>query len=191
MTNALDILNDILFWACLYVLLWYAYILLFHKAVPNIRTAPAIRKEIIDRLKDEIKKNGKKSYKIIDFGCASGKFSRQLAKSLPEAQIIGLEFSKIAVKKANLLKKLQKIDNLTHIECDFMTYDLSQANAVLVYLTIFQMEEVGQKLKKELKSGALITSNRFQLGADWQPEEIIEVKTWYPHQKNLHIYRKA
>jgi len=49
---------------------------------------------------------------------------------------------------------------------------------------------MGEKLKKELKSNALVTCNRFKLSAGWEPEECLEIKTLYPHQRQLHIYRQ-
>lgn len=185
----LEGINTILFWAGVYVLLWYAYILLFHKAVPNIKTAPAIRKTLIEKLHADIQAKNASTYTIIDLGCAQGDLSRTLARALPEAHIIGLDISQISIAQANLMKKWHKLRNVDYLCTDFMAYDLEKADAVLVYLTIYQMESVGQKLKDNLKPGTFVSSNRFALKAGWTPVETLEVKTLAPHQKQLYLYR--
>lgn len=185
----IEIFNEIASWILLYLLLWNGYFLLVNKGVPNIRTAPAIRKKIIEILRQDMREKGEDGYTIIDLGCGNGTFSRQLARSFPRARVIGIEISKLSFLKAEAARKLHKIDNLEHLNADFMEYDLSNADAVLIYLTIYEMEKVGEKLKKELKQGALATSNRFKLGAGWNPVSSQNVRTLYPHQKTLHLYR--
>jgi len=184
------IVNDILRWVCLYVLLWNAYILIFNKGIPNIRTAPAIRKRIISLLKEEAKSRGGNPFTIVDMGSGNGLFTRQIAQSLPGARVIGLETSKLAFDWSVFFKKLYRLENLEYHRTDFFTYDLSHADAVVMYLTIFQMESMGKKLHQDLKPGALATSNRFPLGDGWMPVESIPVRTFYPHQKTFHVYRK-
>ena len=188
-----DTVNSILAPLLLFMLIWQAYILIFNKGVPNIRTAPAIRRRIIEILQKEYKvhseKNDKK-FKIIDIGCGNGLFTREIAKALPEAEIIGLEWSKAAIEQAKIKSKAQKLTNTHYIRTDFYDYDLKDIDAAVMYLTIYDMGRMGEKLKKELKSNALVTCNRFKLSAGWEPEECLEIKTLYPHQRQLHIYRQ-
>lgn len=186
-----EFINPFIFWAGVYVLAWYGYILVCHKAVPNIKTAPAIRAEIIARLKADMEGKGLSAggYTVIDLGCANGKFTRELARALPDATIVGIDIAHVAIWWARVVNRLVGIRNARYERRDFMGYDLRGVDAVLVYLTIFQMEEVGRKLKDELKSGALVTCNRFALGAGWEPLEVVEVDTLMPHQKVLNIYR--
>ncbi|MAI62016.1 MAG: hypothetical protein CBB87_05930 [Micavibrio sp. TMED27] len=188
-----DTVNSILAPLLLFMLIWQAYILIFNKGVPNIRTAPAIRRRIIEILQKEYKvhseKNDKK-FKIIDIGCGNGLFTREIAKALPEAEVIGLEWSKAAIEQAKIKSKAQKLTNTHYIRTDFYDYDLKDIDAAVMYLTIYDMGRMGEKLKKELKRNALVTCNRFKLSAGWEPEECLEIKTLYPHQKQLHIYRQ-
>tara|TARA_B100000029_G_scaffold297723_1_gene290890 strand:+ start:265 stop:858 length:594 start_codon:yes stop_codon:yes gene_type:complete len=188
-----DTVNSILAPLLLFMLIWQAYILIFNKGVPNIRTAPAIRRRIIEILKKEYKNHSEKSdnkFKIIDIGCGNGLFTREIAKALPEAEIIGLEWSKAAIEQAKIKSKAQKLTNTHYIRTDFYDYDLKDIDAAVMYLTIYDMGRMGEKLKKELKSNALVTCNRFKLSAGWEPEECLEIKTLYPHQRQLHIYRQ-
>lgn len=183
--------DNVLRWIFLFVLLWDAYALIFNKGIPNIRTAPAIRKKIIDILKKESASHSSPTpFTIIDMGSGNGKFTREIARALPNAKVIGLEISKPALSWSNFLKKLSNLQNLEYVDQDFFSYHLGHADAVVMYLTIFQMESIGKKLHDELKSGTLVTSNRFFLGDGWQPEESITVKTLYPHQKTFHVYHK-
>ena len=52
-----DTVNSILAPLLLFMLIWQAYILIFNKGVPNIRTAPAIRRKIIEILQKEYNKS--------------------------------------------------------------------------------------------------------------------------------------
>ena len=183
--------NNILRWLCLFVLLWDAYALIFNKGIPNIRTAPAIRKRILRVLKNEAEKHdGDKPFTIIDLGSGNGKFTREIASALPDARVIGIEISKPALIWSRLFKRLRGLKNVEYVDQSFFDYDVGEADAVVLYLTIYQMETIGKKLHEELKSGALATSNRFQLGDGWKPEESVRVRTLYPHQRTFHIYRK-
>jgi len=183
--------DNVLRWIFLFLLSWDAYALIFNKGIPNIRTAPAIRKRIIQLLKTEITDHKEPTpYTIIDMGSGNGKFTREIARAFPDARVIGLEISKPALAWSRRLQKLWGIKNLDYISQDFFTYDLGHADAVVMYLTIYQMESMGKKLHAELKPGTFVTSNRFRLGDGWEPEESITVKTLYPHQKTFHVYRK-
>ncbi len=188
--DAINTFNNILFWLLLYVLLWNGYILLFNRGVPNIRTAPAIRKKIISLLKDDAQKSGKTPYTIVDLGAGNGKFTRQIARALPQARVVGVETDNIAFRWAAFFKKLSGLNNLEYQKMDFYDFDLSIADAVVLYLTIYDMGRIGEKLNRDLKKGTLVTSNRFQLGDGRTQVESGDVRTLYPHQKTLHIYRK-
>ncbi|MGE4313595.1 MAG: trans-aconitate 2-methyltransferase [Pseudobdellovibrionaceae bacterium] len=183
--------NHILRWLCLFVLLWDAYALIFNKGIPNIRTAPAIRKRILSVLKQEAENHvGDQPFTIIDMGSGNGKFTREIASALPDARVIGIEISKPALVWSRLLKRLRSLKNVEYIDQSFFDYYVGHADAVVMYLTIYQMETIGKKLHEELKSGALVTSNRFQLGDGWVPLESVRVRTFYPHQRTFHIYRQ-
>ncbi len=183
--------DNVLRWMCLFFLLWYAYSLVFNKGIPNIRTAPAIRRKIIELLKREVGGyQGPHPFTIVDMGSGNGLITREIARAIPEAHIIGLEISKPALIWSNMLKKMAGLNNLEYIDHDFFAYDLGRANAVIMYLTIYQMETMGKKLHAELKMGTLVTSNRFPLGDGWEPEEAIQIDTLYLHQKKLNVYRQ-
>lgn len=187
---SLLILNEILFWSALFFLGWNVYFLIFNKGIPNIRTAPALRRKMCEIIEQHYKKTLHEKntpYRIVDLGSGNGQLTRDIAKKYPDATVIGVEISKQQLYWANRLKNAQKLENLSYIETDFFDYDLSKADVVLLYQ--LEMHKIGQKLKQELKPGSLIISNRFQLGGGWADPQLINVFTLYPHQKQLYVYR--
>ena len=188
---SLHFINNILFCLLVCILLWNAYILAFHRGVPNIGTAPAIQQEVLAILKKYSASHGGMPFTIVDLGSGDGRFTREIARNIPEAQVTGLETAPQSYFWSLFLKHLQKLDNLDYKRVDFFSYDLSKTDAVILYQSLFWMERIGKKLNAELKKGALVASNRFPLGDGWQPTEHMKIKTLYPHQKDLYIYNKA
>lgn len=184
----LDILNTILFWAFLYVYLWNAYIFFFNKGVPNIKTAPAIRNKVIEIFSKDQQERGINPYKVADLGCGNGNFAIQMAKNIPNSHITGYEIAKLAFWRCNLLQKRTKTKNITFIQQSFLEADLSQFDALMIYQMDTIMPELREKLSQELKPGTVIICNKFYLGGDWEPTEIINVKTRMPHQKTIYVY---
>lgn len=178
--------NAALFWLAVWLLLWNLYIVVFNRGVPNIRTAPAIRRKIIALLKEDKKRFSGKTYKVIDIGSGNGKFTREIARALPDAQVVGIEVSRQSYWWSMLLKRLFRLDNLDYRRVDFFAYDISDVDAVVMFF--YRLHRVAQKLRRELKPGTLVTSNKFKLGDGWIPADIIDVKTLYPFQKRLFVY---
>lgn len=181
-----QIINTALFWTGLYILLWYAYILLMHKAVPNIKTAPAIRRFVIDHIKNL---HADSPIRILDMGCSNGVFSCELAKSLPNAQIIGIDISPVSIAISRLRSRLMGLNNTKFIQGDFMAHDCTPYDVIYIYLTIYQMEDLGKKLHTEPGANRTVFCNRFALGDGWKPVGIQDIETLLPHQKNIHIYK--
>ncbi|MCF8495888.1 MAG: class I SAM-dependent methyltransferase [Alphaproteobacteria bacterium] len=187
----MDLLNTILIWVFVWLWLWNAYILVFNKGVPNIRTAPAIRNKILEILQKDYEARGAPPYTVIDLGSGNGWLTRKIARALPEVRVIGIEISGLAWRWSMIFRKISGLRNLTYIRQDFLTCDLGEADAVVLFLTAYDMGRVGTKLNRDLKPGTLVISNKFALGDGWRTDSSLDVKTLYPHQKKLHIYYKA
>ncbi len=188
----MEIFKAVLFCVAAYLLLWNVYILIFNKGVPNIRTAPAIRRRIIDTLKSDMAKkggakNGAPRYTIYDMGSGNGLLTREIAKAIPDARVIGVEASRQCIEWSDKVKTAQNIPNIEYRRADFFEHDFGDADAVVVFLSVYEMGRVGEKLMKNLKTGTLVTSNRFPL-TGWVVEEKVKVLTLYPFQKYFHIY---
>jgi precorrin-6B methylase 2 len=166
------------------------YNLVFHGNVPNIRTAPAIRKEIIGILKTDYESKKTSPYIILDLGSGSGLFTREIAAAIPQARIIGIEKAWHSVLWSRTAKRRAHLANLSYRKTSFLAFDITQADAIVMYLVPSLMDTLGKKLHGEAREGTLIISNKFRLGNGWTPIKTIRVKTFYPHQAELHIYRR-
>lgn len=186
----IDIINEILFWVCLYVLLWYGYILLVNRGVPNIKTAPAMRRRMTEIFQKDMGSKQGGAYRIVDLGSGNGDLTRHLARTLPDAHIIGVEISPIAYYRSVLLQKLFGIKNLEYRKMSFVEFSLTDINGVVVYQLPSSLYHLKPKFTGELKPGALIIANRFELGDPWIPFETQEVDTLAFKQKYLYLYRR-
>lgn len=185
------LISRILFWSALLMILLDAYFVLFHKGVPNIRTAPAIRRHMIAQLKAHQASCQTHPYTIIDVGSGNGLLTREIARAFPEAKVIGLEIAPQSVAWANWMKKGRGLDNLSYQQTDFNAYQFAQADAVVTFMIPAVLSTLGQKLQAELKPGAMAISNKFKLGGTWLPAEKHRVKTLYLHQGDVYLYKQA
>ncbi|MAZ77026.1 MAG: hypothetical protein CMH31_06995 [Micavibrio sp.] len=186
----IDQINNILFWTCLFVLLWNAYFLLFNKGVPNLRSSKAIRAQVVEKFIDEAKILNKDSMIIYDIGCGYGHITRDMARALPQAIIIGIEINIISYTRAILTSKILGIKNTRYIRKNFHDVDLSDADGLYMFLLGSLMEQIRGKLEKDLKKGTLIISNKFQINGKWKPIKTLNINTLAPSQKTVYIYRK-
>jgi SAM-dependent methyltransferase len=187
----LSLINKILFWVLATLLVVDAYFLFCHGGIPNIRTAPAIRRKIIDLLKQDFETRKLAGYTIVDVGSGNGLFTREIARVLPQAKVIGIEIAWQSVAWSNFWKRRAKLSNLEYKKMSFLDYDFSEADAVVMYLLPNFMIQLGKKLHEEARPSTFITSNKFRLGDGWQPADSLRIKTRYLHQGALHIYRKT
>jgi len=161
-----------------------------HKTgVPTFPSMPAVRRKIAGILKaDAAKKPGARPYVIVDLGSGSGQLCSFLARSMPEAQVTGIELSYIPWLRSIIRQRMFGPGNLSFKRTDFWRYDLSNADAVVTYLPGKIMERVGEKLRKELKPGALVAASTFPLRAGWKPLETITVRA--PLKTTIYVYRQ-
>jgi len=171
-------------------LLWNGYFLLINKGIPNIPTTAAIRKSMIDIIKQDMAQTEAAPYTIIDLGSGSGRTSRHIAKSIPNAHVIGIEISTLAYWQSVLIQKLTRTKNLTYKRANFHDTDISEANAIVMFLLGTLMKSIREKLESDLKDNTLVISNKFKVGGHWTPQKTLDIKTFAPHQKTLFIYKK-
>ena len=87
------------------------------------------------------------------------------------------------------MKRLAGLENLEYRNEDFRTSEvLKEADAVCMFLLGTLMKSIREALEAHLKEGTFVSSNKFPVGGDWVPEDIIDVDTLYPHQKTLYLY---
>ena len=190
-SDLIESVNHVLFWVGIFWLFMYGSILFINKGIPNVETAPPIRKRAVELLTEDFKTRGLANYTIVDVGSGNGRFSREIAKALPNARVVGLETVPHCVWWSRAVAKLQKLTNLEYWRGDFMKYDFAKVDAMVMYLSAYVASEIGKKLTAEAKPGTFIISNNFRLCNGWEPVETLEIQTVYPQQKNVYSYRKA
>lgn len=160
---------DISFWLLVFLLCVQAYLLLFHKGLPNFQTLPAVLMEdlsIITAYRQALSGREKSSeipLHIVDLGSGNGVLTRYLSKTCHGDVVVGVELSWPAVWLSRLLARFMGLTNLSYVCCDFFTYPLHHVNVVIMYLTTALMPQVAEKLAKECAPDALLISNRFAI----------------------------
>lgn len=184
------LINGVLFWILIFMLGVQAYTLCFHGGIPNIRTAPALRRAMIAQMKLDYAVRAQGSYTIMDLGSGNGQFTRDIARALPDATVIGVERSAVSVRWARFMQRRAGLANLSYIKGDLFACDFSRTDAFVMYLLPPIMERLGQKLAAEVPDGTLVLSNKFALGKGWVPQAWVPVKSLYLHQNGYYAYRK-
>jgi SAM-dependent methyltransferase len=112
---------------------------------------------------------------VYDLGSGDGRIVIDAAKNYG-ARGVGVELdpelNKRAVKNA---QKAGVADKVTFVQEDLFKADLSQATVVTLFLSPTTNARLESKLRRELKPGARVVSNRFEMPPDWKPDRDIVV----------------
>lgn len=169
----------------------YFYLFVFCKGITNYPTAPKVRKRGIEIMREDMQKKAKQGrYTIVDMGSGYGFFVRDIAKHMPQAHVIGIDYDPLAGKVCNFFKKFLGPKNAEFVTGDFTGYNLAHADAVVLFLPIEYMPSLGEQLKSQLKEGALVICNRFNLEGGWEPVAVEHVKAGRRKQGKINIYRR-
>lgn len=161
----------------------------FKTGVPTIASFPSARKKIVEILKEEAKEHLKgQNFTIVDLGSGGGQLCVKIADAFPQAHVIGVEISVLPWLRSVVHKYLFHIKNLEFKRLDFWSYDCSCADVIVIFLTGNILKRLGDKLRKELKSGALIVANDERLQGDWQP---LDVRSTGFLNMKVYVYRQT
>lgn len=157
--------------------------------VPTLASFPSARRTIIAMLRDALARGDlPRDATILDLGSGNGQLTWRIAKAFPEASVIGVELSFVPWLISVLRRRATGLKNLRYERADFWLYDCSQVDAVVTYLTENVIERVGEKLRRELKPGALVLANDTALRGDWKP--VSERETGLFSMK-VYVYRQG
>lgn len=130
----------------------------------------------------------KEDEQLIDLGCGNAQVLIEAAK-MKKIKGIGYELLPEAVN--DTLKNISDNDLQDQIEIitsNFKEADVSNADAVILYLTRFSLGEISLKLENELKPGARIVTHDFDIPA-WKEEEKHEFKDAKRAMRQVYLYR--
>jgi tRNA A58 N-methylase Trm61 len=104
---------------------------------------------------------------LFDLGAGDGRLVIMAAQETG-ASAVGVEMRDDLVERARAeIKRMNLEDKVKMIHGDLFNVDLSQADAVTLYLTTSGNERLRPKLEHELKKGAKVISHDFKVG-NWK-----------------------
>ncbi len=109
---------------------------------------------------------------LLDIGSGTGALLLPLAKLRPDARLVGIESAPAPYLIARLLARPHR--RLSVCRGDFFHHPWEAYDVVYAFLSPVPMNAVGLKARSELKPGALLVSNSFEIPG-WRPERIVEV----------------
>ena len=127
-------------------------------------------------------------YQIVDLGSGRGELARYLAKKIPKVKITGIEQARFPFLQASFLQRLFGLKNVSFKQGDFWDFKYSDIDAVTLYLGPITVQQVGEKLYKELKTGSIVISQSYPLQKEWTPDEILTFRS--PFKETIYVYRK-
>lgn len=159
--------------------------------IPTVSTGFLQRRKIVELVQTDYAARQKEGYTILDLGSGRGELTRDLARAFPAAQIVGIEFARLAHLQALFWRTVCRLHNVTYLQQDLFTYDCSQADAVVMFLGRLTMQ-AGEKLRRELRPGTLVISHDFMLSrpddaTGWQPVDTVTL--YMPFKATLYVYR--
>jgi len=126
-----------------------------------------------------------KAGKIYELGSGWGTLIIPLAKHNPQSQVIGFETSPIPYFASLVRAKISGVKNLCIQRKDFHRVSLEDATCIVCYLFPNAMNQLKEKMERELKEGVAVISNTFAVPG-WTPRQTIEIKDFY--QSKVYFY---
>jgi len=133
-----------------------------------------------------IRLHGKDKGHLYDLGSCRGGFIVSLLASQPFMKATGVDISRFRVRWSQIRSWLNA-SRAHFIRNDFFEVNLADADVVYLYLQPSLMSRLEQKMKSELKSGAMVITNT-QYFPNWQPVETRVVHPANPAHEKLYVY---
>ena len=101
--------------------------------------------------------NLKSGQKLYELGCGDGRVGLALVRGTG-AELVGIELSFLHWAIAQVLKRLKRMQNARFVWGDIYRQDLSDADAVYLFLMPEFYEKLKPKLERELRPGTRVVS---------------------------------
>ena len=138
---------------------------------PDVPFAPSVD-EVVDMMLRTAEVTDKDT--VYDLGCGDGRIVISAASKYG-ALGVGVDINPIRIKESKRnARKAGVSQKVTFIEQDLLKTDLSQATVVIIYLDPAMNLRLRPKLLRELKPGARVVSNSFDMG-DWKPDKVVKL----------------
>jgi ubiquinone/menaquinone biosynthesis C-methylase UbiE len=138
---------------------------------PDVPFVPSVD-EVIDMMLKTAEVSDKDT--VYDLGCGDGRIVITAASKYG-ARGVGVDINPIRIKESKRnARKSGVSQKVNFIQQDFFKTDLSQATVVVIYLDPGTNMRLRPKLLHELKPGARVVSNSFDMG-DWKPDKVVKL----------------
>src|SRR5262245_7490876 len=149
--------------------------------VPDVRTPPAVVNEMLRLAK--VTANDV----VYDLGSGDGRIVIAAARDFG-ARGVGIEIDPgLVALSREQARKAGVADRVTFRSDDLFDADLSDATVVTLYLSYNMNLRLRPKLLRELRPGSRIVSHDFDLGADWLPDQTVQV-LWRDRKSNVFLW---
>lgn len=155
-------------------------------AIGGIGIMPTSR-QAIKTLKLILKKYSLDNKVFIDLGCGQGQVARQIKKAFPEMKVVGIEKAP-SLWIFGLIKNIFSFHKIKFLRQNLFDADILKADVIYFYLPRPLLPRLEQKLKKELKTGAVIITNTVSF-EDWPPIETVVTNESSPNFEKLYVYK--
>jgi trans-aconitate methyltransferase len=161
----------------------------YKTGVPTVASFPPARQAVL-RLTDKIIADNKlETFRVIDFGSGPGQLAAAIAERFATADVTGIEISFFPWLISSLRQKFFGPRNLRFQRDDFWSYDASQADIVVLFVTENIIPRMSMKLAQELKAGAFLVVNETPLPKPWQPSQV-EQLDFMKMKISVFVYQK-
>ncbi|MBI4262731.1 hypothetical protein HY624_04380 [Candidatus Uhrbacteria bacterium] len=145
-------------------LLWMMF--LIHSALrgTDILTTP---RRSIPMIIDLLQQHSADTTMIYDIGCGKGGVTRALKRAFPDAGVVGIDDDRIQIFAARIQSFFFR-QSITFTRTDVFAHSLANATCIFAYIPLAIMQEIGPKLHRELKPGAIVVTNAKQF-PQWSP----------------------
>lgn len=128
---------------------------------------------------------------VYDLGCGDGALVIAAVKQFHAKRGVGIDLDPERIKEAGAKAKEAGVEDKVEFRRGNVleVKDLSEATAVMIYMSDELNKQLMPILQKELKPGARIVSHRFTMG-DWKPDktETVDFPHDIPEEKLIHLW---
>jgi hypothetical protein len=170
----------LIFFICEIVILVLLLVYTFYTGISPVPTSRKVKNLLLENLPDI------STGSIFELGSGWGTLAFPVAGKFPLVPVNAYEISPVPWFYSRIRKLIISRKNLTLYRKNFHNISLKDASLIICYLHPGGMKRLKRKFEKELKPGAVIMCNTFQIDG-WEPAAVHEIDKLYDNI--IYIYQ--